>query len=36
MRVSQTFLASNLSNILKNGYPDGIGAEIFDLIFWMI
>ena len=23
------FFASNLSNIMKNGYPDGIGAEVF-------
>lgn len=27
------FFASNLSNILNNGYPDGIGAEIFGFNF---
>ena len=30
---SKPFFASNLSNILKNGYPDGIGAEIFGFNF---
>jgi spore coat polysaccharide biosynthesis protein SpsF len=28
-KFSKPFFASNLSNILNNGYPDGIGAEIF-------
>ena len=27
------FFASNLSNILNNGYPDGIGAEVFGFNF---
>lgn len=30
---SKPFFASNLQNILNNGYPDGIGAEIFGFNF---
>lgn len=30
---SKPFFATNLSNILENGYPDGIGAEIFGFNF---
>ena len=30
---SKPFFASNLSNILNNGYPDGIGAEVFGYNF---
>ncbi len=32
-RFKKPFFASNLSNILDNGYPDGIGAEIFGFNF---
>lgn len=32
-KFSRPFFASNLSNILNNGYPDGIGAEIFGFNF---
>lgn len=32
-KFSKPFFASNLSNILNNGYPDGIGAEIFGFNF---
>jgi spore coat polysaccharide biosynthesis protein SpsF len=32
-KFKKPFFASNLSNILNNGYPDGIGAEIFDINF---
>tara|TARA_B100000941_G_C28378890_1_gene486228 strand:- start:157 stop:879 length:723 start_codon:yes stop_codon:yes gene_type:complete len=32
-KFKKPFFASNLSNIMHNGYPDGIGAEIFGLNF---
>lgn len=28
-KFKKDFFASNLSNIMNNGYPDGIGAEVF-------
>ena len=30
-KYKKPFFASNLSNILNNGYPDGIGAEVFSI-----
>ena len=32
-KFSKPFFASNLSNILNNQYPDGIGAEVFGFNF---
>ena len=32
-KFKKPFFASNLSNIMNNGYPDGIGAEIFGFNF---